>query len=232
MSGRQLRSSASVAKRKPSGRAPLVLRGKPGKRGCETDLTTMELADLSGRSARSPSTERRVRRVVRKVKTEEGRRWRKILRCHREEVDRIVKEEILDGQEDVRGDFNQLQMVWDEKMSDRESKCSSSLMRCWLTSIGRWAIDLLEAMRCNASIWDEKCVVPLCPSKRRHNTGQCLWMEAAMSRYPEYEVFGLERLQVPMKCMDCRCSKRMSFTCEHCKLECYCARRQFVVQSS
>lgn len=97
--------------------------------------------------------------------------------------------------------------------------------------IGRWAVDLLEAVRCDASIWDSKCVMPLCSARRRHNTGQCLSIAAALSRYPEYDMFGMERFQVPMECMDCKCLKRdEDKKCEHCKLECYCARRRFVVR--
>jgi Mg/Co/Ni transporter MgtE len=74
-------------------------------------------------------SERRIRRVLRNVQTEESRRSRKILRQHREEVERILKEESLESREDIRCDVHsdQLRVVWDHDMSDRQSRCLLSL---------------------------------------------------------------------------------------------------------
>jgi hypothetical protein len=74
--------------------------------------------------------------------------------------------------------------------------------------------------------------MPLCLKRRGHTTGQCLWIAAAMSRYPEYNMFGLECLRVPMECMECTCLTKEDEgkKCEHCTLDCYCSRRQFVVR--
>ena len=92
----------------------------------------------------------------------------------------------------------------------------------------------MEAIRCDPTIWDNECVMLRCRSKHKHSTGQCFLIEAAMWRYPEYELFGLERFRVPMRCTDCTClvdgTKERKGDCEHCRLECYCPRRRFVVE--
>src|SRR5436305_12438432 len=107
MCSRSLRSNRSVGTRKSF-----------GKRGCEAVFAVTETVDCLGLTEFG---ERSARRTVGKVKAEERRRSHKILRRHREELNRISREETLDHQESVRDGVD-----WDEEKYDRQSKCLSS----------------------------------------------------------------------------------------------------------